>query len=147
MKPRFVLDCSVVMVWCFPDEADPYGLAVLKEMPKATAAVPAIWPLEVMNALLVAERRKRIDPPGIQRFVEILNRMPVEIDPVASKDRWNDLLSLGRRHQISAYDASYLELALRERLLLATLDGSLRRAAAAVGVGVFQPERPENDQG
>lgn len=131
---RFVLDCSVAMAWCFESEADAYTDAVLGSLPGRTAVVPALWPLEVANVLLVAERRRRLRGADVVRFLDLLGELPIVVDgPVGIRDL-AALMALGREHRLSAYDAAYLHLAMRERLPLATHDRALRAAARAVGV-------------
>ncbi len=132
----FVLDCSVAMAWCFADETNPYTEAVLQDLADAGAVVPSIWPLEMANVLLSAERRKRISKAQSRRFVELLQTLPIDVDDVSAARVWNGVLSLAREQQLSAYDAAYLELAMREGLPLATADNALKRAAKRCGVVV-----------
>ncbi len=121
MKP-FVLDCSVAMAWCFEDEAAGYADRVLKKLATREAVVPAIWPLEVANVLLVGERRKRLTKADSSRFLELLQGLPIAIDLQAASRAFGDIMSVARSLTISAYDASYVELAMRVGLHLATLD-------------------------
>ncbi|MBF8258810.1 MAG: PilT protein domain protein [Actinobacteria bacterium] len=132
----FVLDCSVAMAWCFEDETNPYTEAVLQDLADTGAVVPSIWPLETVNVLLVAERRKRISKAQSRRFVELLQALPIAVDDVSAARVWDGVLSLAREQQLSAYDAAYLELAMREGLPIATLDAALRKAAKRCGVAV-----------
>lgn len=132
----FVLDCSVGMTWCFGDETNPYSEAVLQDLADTGAVVPSIWLLEMANVLLVAERRKRISKAQSRRFVELLQALPIAVDDVSAARAWDGLLSLAREQQLSAYDAAYLELAMREGLPIATLDAALRKAAKRCGVAV-----------
>lgn len=132
----FVLDCSVAMGWCFEDEADPYSDAVLGDLADAGAVVPSIWPLEVANVLLTAERRKRISKAQSRRFLELLQGLPISVDDASVSRAWDGALSLARDHDLSAYDAAYLELAMREGLPIATRDDLLRKAARRCGVPV-----------
>jgi predicted nucleic acid-binding protein len=134
---RFVLDCSVVMAWCFESEADPYTDAVLRALSKWTAVVPAVWPLEVVNVLLVAERRRRLGGGDVIRFLDLLGGLPIVVDGPVSIPDLAVLLALGREHRLSAYDAAYLHLAMRECLPLATHDRALRAAARAAGLVAF----------
>ena len=132
----FVLDCSVAMAWCFADETNSYTEAVLQDLADTGAVVPSIWPLEMVNVLLVAERRKRISKAQSRRFVELLQSLPIAVDDVSASRIWDGVLSLAREQQLSAYDAAYLELAMREGLPLATADNALKRAAKRCGVVV-----------
>ena len=133
----FVLDGSVTMVWGFEDEADDYAEAILERMPDLQAHIPCLWPLEVANVLLVGERRGRIRPADTARFLAILGDFPILVDDETVAHAWTDTMHLARAHDLSSYDASYLELAIRRGLPLATLDGKLKKAAEAVGVSLF----------
>jgi predicted nucleic acid-binding protein len=121
------------MVWGFDDEAD----AVLGRMPGLQAHVPTLWTLEVANVLLVGERRRRITPADATRFLTILAAFPIAVDGETIAHAWAETIHLARAHNLSAYDASYLELALRRGLPLSTLDDKLKAAARAVGVPLF----------
>jgi predicted nucleic acid-binding protein len=138
-KDRFVSDCSVALAWCFPDEKAPYPQSVLDSLTSAEAVVPSVWPLEVANALLVGERRKRCDRANVVAWIALLRALPIRVDDQTTAQAWGDTLGLARTHNLSVYDAAYLELALRLVLPLATLDGRLQTAAAAVGVSRYQP--------
>jgi predicted nucleic acid-binding protein len=133
----FVLDGSVTMVWGFEDESDDYAAALLDKMPDLLAHVPSLWSLEVANALIVGERRGRMTPADAARFLAILGTFPIAVDDETAARAWTDTLHLARAHQLSAYDASYLELAIRHGLPLASLDGKLKAAAKAVGVALY----------
>ena len=135
---NFVLDGSVTMVWGFEDEADDYSEAILERMPDLQAHVPSLWPLEVANALLVGERRRRITSAETARFLAILGAFPITVDDKTVAHAWADTMHLARAHNLSSYDAAYLELAIRLGLPLATLDGKLKTAAGAVGVPLFE---------
>ena len=135
---NFVLDGSVTMVWGFEDEADEYAEAILERMPDLQAHVPSLWPLEVANALLVGERRRRITSAETARFLAILGAFPITVDDQTVAHAWTDTMHLARAHNLSSYDAAYLELAIRLGLPLAALDGKLKTAAGAMGVPLFQ---------
>lgn len=135
----FVLDCSVALAWCFHDEADPYADSIAARFPRVQAVVPAIWPLEVANALLMGERRKRSTSVDTAHWLAFLNALPITIADETATHLWNDILNLARGQNLSAYDAAYLELALRQGLPLATLDDKLKAAAAVVGVAEYKP--------
>jgi predicted nucleic acid-binding protein len=136
---RFVLDCSVTMAWCFEDEADAYADAVLEALAEGEALVPCIWTLEVANVLVVGERRKRLTPAQSMRFVELLQSLPVSVEEESGRRPIAEILPLAREMNLSAYDASYLDLAARTGLPLAMRDGGLATAAARYGVPRFQP--------
>jgi predicted nucleic acid-binding protein len=139
MGNRFVVDNSVVMAWWFEDETNPYADGVLDALADSVAVVPSIWPLEVVNMLLVAERRQRLDSVDSYRFLTLLSQLPIDVEPEHPQRLWKDLLTLGRDNNLSSYDAAYLDLALREDCPLATLDRKLTQAAKAVGVKVLNP--------
>jgi len=105
-------------------------------MATCTACVPGMWVLEVANALLVGERRGRLAEADSDAFIARLQAMNIELEPMITLRATNTMLSLGRRHDLSAYDCAYLDMAMRLGLPLATLDGKLRQAAAAVGVAL-----------
>ena len=132
---RFVLDASVALAWCFPEEGSPGTEKLLDVVADGTSAiVPAIWPFEVANALLTAERRKRISMAQISAALRTLTLLPIAIDPVQADSVFGNVLAVARKGQLTGYDAAYLELALREMLPLATLDDQLRRAARDAGI-------------
>jgi len=124
------------MAWCFKDEASPYADAVLDSLSQAVAVVPAIWPLEVINILLVAERRKRLHESDSVRFISLLSQLPIMVDRSWPERMMKDLLTLGRANNLSGYDAAYLELAMRQGLPMATLDQRLLEAARRVDIPV-----------
>ena len=132
----FVLDCSVTMAWLFPDEATEATARLRDSLAEARAFVPSLWPVEVANVLLAATRRGRV---GVDEWPEIcahLEVLPIEIDPVSTARVWGAVIELANRHGLSVYDAMYLELAVRMRLPLATLDRALAAAGQAAGVDV-----------
>lgn len=131
----FVLDASVALAWCFEDEATAESDAVLEQLAEDTAVAPSLWELEVINVLLLAERRGRITESQTARFVALLTQLPILIDS-AGVDMAS-VLAAGRHHGLTAYDAAYLVLAEREGIPLATIDGKLRAAAQAAGVTVL----------
>jgi predicted nucleic acid-binding protein len=137
MNPSFVVDNSIVMSWCFQDEANDYADAVLNSLTDAAAIVPSIWPLEVLNVLLVAERQQRLQQKDSARFLALLSQLPIMVDQSRLEGRMGELLVLGRANQLSSYDASYLDLAMRQGVPIATLDQKLMAAARSVAVPLF----------
>jgi predicted nucleic acid-binding protein len=133
----FVLDCSVTLSWLLPDERAATTDALADELGRTTAVVPAIWPYEVANALLVAQRRARIGDDDLTRVRRALSALPIEVEAVASEHVLSAVSDLGRRLDLTSYDAAYVELAARRRLPLATLDARLSKACAALGVAVL----------
>ena len=142
-KPKvgFVLDNSIVMAWSFEDECDDYADAVLDRLATSSAIVPALWPLEVANALLMGERRKRSTEAETIKWTGILASLPIVIDGETDSHAWNDTLGLARGHSLTAYDAAYMALAIRLGLPLATIDGKLKTAAVAVGLPPYDVEK------
>lgn len=136
---QFVLDCSVVLAWAFEDEADAYAESVGDAMQDARAFVPSLWPVEVANCLLVGERRKRTTEVKVLQFLAEVRTMSIVVDEQTALRAWRETLVLARTYQLSAYDATYLELASRRNLPLATLDDKLKAAASSVGVPLFTP--------
>lgn len=136
---RFVLDNSVVMAWCFEDEKGRYSIEVLKSLAENEAVAPAVWPLEVGNALAVAERRKRLGEADVARFLSILSGLPITCVQEQPERMLREILHLAREQSLSTYDASYLDLAMRSGLPLATADEALLRAAARCGVMRYDP--------
>lgn len=136
---RFVLDASVVLTWCFPDEKAQKAEAVSERIAAGDrAVVTAFWAHEVLNALLMGERRKRLTPELTGTFIQDLKRMAVDVDTAATAaDVFQTVQELCRRHKLTSYDAAYLELAMRETHSLATVDDDLAKAAQAEGVGLL----------
>ena len=98
------------------------------------AMVPSIWPLELANAMVIGERRKKISGQDIVRCLQLIAELPITIDETTSERALGPVLALARNQNISAYDAAYLELALREGAPLATRDDDLKSAARQLGV-------------
>lgn len=136
---RFVLDCSVAIPWIFKDEKNAYAESVLDAIATLEALVPQLWYLETANVLAMGERSGRITLQEGQEGKAFLQSLTVGMDSYAHEAAWDTILTLARRHRLTAYDAAYLELALRAELPLATLDKPLRKAAAACGVEIFKP--------
>jgi predicted nucleic acid-binding protein len=135
---HFVLDCSMTMAWLFEDEAAPHVADVLASLEIQDAVVPCIWPIEVANVLTVCERKGRVSVAEVASFLEMLKSLPVVIDDQAPRRAFGDILALARTHQLTAYDAAYLELALRSGCPLASLDDALNRAATRLGIALFE---------
>jgi predicted nucleic acid-binding protein len=131
---NFVLDASVALAWAFEDERNRAALEVLERLRSDEAVVASLWPLEVTNGLLAAERRGRITAADARRFVQLVRSLPIVVDPVARVRVFEATTALARKHGLTSYDAAYLELAARLGVPLLTLDGDLRAAAEAEGV-------------
>jgi len=130
----FVLDNSVAVAWCFEDEQTPPLIALLPRAAETGAFAPTLWPLEAANALLVAERRGRLGRVRRRRLCGFLKALPITLDDDTATQAWTATAELAERFGLSVYDATYLELARRLDLPLASLDGGLRRAASMLGV-------------
>jgi predicted nucleic acid-binding protein len=129
-----VLDSSVALAWVLPGEGTDATEALLDEIAAAGATAPGLWPLETANVLLYVEKARRITPDERRRSLTMLAALPIHIDPDTAAQAWNRSLTLAEAQGLTLYDASYLELALRRALPLASLDKKLREAAAACGV-------------
>lgn len=130
----FVIDASVAACWLLPDESHAYADAAFNRFPNDTAIAPSLWWFEMRNIFLSSERRGRLNPAIIEQFLSLLNALPIRTDHHPNE---TVLLTLARRHKLTAYDAAYLELAIREGLALATLDATLIHAAKTEGLDVI----------
>lgn len=135
----FVLDSSVTMAWYFRDEARAYAKAVRKSLGTVSAVVPALWPIEIANILILGERRGRSTEADAHKWLGYLQMLPIRVDDETAARAWSDIRLVARSYHLSAYDACYLELAIRLGLPLASLDDKLKESAAAAGVAEFRP--------
>jgi predicted nucleic acid-binding protein len=136
---EFVLDCSVTMAWYFKDEANAYANAVRRGLSQARAVVPALWPLEVANILVLGERRRRSTEAEASHWLRYLRLLPIHVDEETPGRAWSDILPAARLYDLSVYDAAYLELAIRLGLPLASIDDHMKAAAASAGVPEYYP--------
>ena len=132
------IDASVALAWCFPDEASNYADSVLLAVENLTVIVPTIWAVEITNALLVGERRKRIRQPEIRRYVDLLKGLSIVEERQRFSETVSNVLPLAREYDLSAYDAAYLDVAVRHEIPLATLDGAMQKACTAAGIEIFK---------
>lgn len=130
----FVLDASMAASWAFKDESSTLAQGVLGRLTRDYAVVPTLWWFEMLNIVAMNERRGRLSAESSAEFLALLHDLDIEIDQ--SPDQVV-ILSLAREHRLTAYDAAYLALALRERLPLATFDRELAKAAQQTGVAVL----------
>lgn len=130
----FILDASIALSWCFIDESTPQTMALLERLEKETAKVPVIWPLEISNILLSAQRRKRISYADMIQYLEMFNIINIQIDLETVERSFHEITSLAYSEHLTAYDAAYLELAIRTGLPLATKDQQLQKASRQLGV-------------
>jgi predicted nucleic acid-binding protein len=133
-----VLDCSVAVAWCFDDEATPPLDTLLDHVQHEGAIVPSLWTLEITNVLLQAGRGGRIAPAAIQERFGLLDMLPIETDAAGTGPGWRGtVLALATADVLTTYDATYLELAIRRGVPLATTDRTLRQAATRHGLTVL----------
>jgi predicted nucleic acid-binding protein len=133
----FVLDNSVALAWCFEDEQTPAIMELLDRVAETGASAPLLWPLEALNGLFAAERRRRLDANKRAKLAAFLRDLPIALDSETAEQAWEETARLAERFNLTTYDAAYLELAQRRRLPLASLDQDLRDAAAAAGTEVL----------
>jgi predicted nucleic acid-binding protein len=136
-----VLDCSVALAWFLPGERTPRTEDLLDQVVDTGALVPSLWPVEVANVLLAAERKRRISQAQRVRALTALAQLPIEMDAETASRSWGGAFDLAVAQGLTLYDALYLELSLRSGLPLATLDHDLCRAAKASGVPVLGGEK------
>ncbi|HEV2100401.1 MAG TPA: type II toxin-antitoxin system VapC family toxin [Stellaceae bacterium] len=122
----FVLDASIAVAWAFADEDHPVAASALARLRNDEGCVPSLWWFEIRNVLIVNERRGRLLETDTVLFLRYLTSMPISVDRSPEEAA---VLALARRHSLTVYDASYLELAVRHATPLATLDGRLAAAA------------------
>jgi predicted nucleic acid-binding protein len=138
-KADFVLDAAIPLAWFFRHLANQYGDDVLHSLSRVTAIVPPTWPAEVANAALAGERSGRNTASETDRFLNRLAGFPILVEDQPQTRTWPAVVTLARTYSLPAYDAVYLDLALRLGLPLATNDRKLTRTAAASGVPIFTP--------
>lgn len=136
----FVLDASVALLWLVPGTNPAgagYAEATLVALKDSQAVAPSLWALEVANVVAKLEAKAMVTEADSQRYVALLGQLNIVTDSATATHALGDTLNLARRYRLSAYDAAYLELALRSGLPLATLDAGLVKAATTAGVQIF----------
>jgi len=136
---EFVLDNSVAMRWHLESEKvsdQKYAESVLISLAEVTALVPNLWHLEAANVLLGAEKRGGTSIGEIERFIAQLENLPIHVDSQTANQSFSRIMTLAREYKLSSYDASYLELAIREGLPIASLDKNLLKAAKKANVPI-----------
>jgi predicted nucleic acid-binding protein len=133
----FVLDNSVALAWCFEDEQTPAVMALLDRVVETGASTPLLWPLEALNGLFVAERRRRLNRAKRTKLAAFLRDLPITLDVDTASHAWETTARLAERFKLTTYDAAYLELAQRRQLPLASLDQDLRDAAATMRIEIL----------
>jgi predicted nucleic acid-binding protein len=137
-----VVDAPVALAWALPDEISAYADAVLAVVEQEGLRVPELWAREIANGLAVAYRRKRIASADEKVFLAALSRLRIDAEDGSPLTVVRDGTAAAMRYGLTAYDAAYVDLALREKLVLATLDGPMRKAAERSGVTIFRPHEP-----
>ncbi|NOQ78541.1 MAG: PIN domain-containing protein [Gammaproteobacteria bacterium] len=138
----FVLDNSVSMRWLLASEKasdQKYAENVLESMRDVDVLTPNLWHLEAISVLIGAEKRGEVSLGEIERFISQLENLPIHVDPLTAHQAFSRTLVLSREYNISSYDASYLELAMREGLPLSSLDKKLVKAAKKADVDIYKP--------
>jgi len=134
---NFVLDASLALQWFLEDEADrKYSLAVLASLSEKRALVPLLWFYKVGNGLLMAHRRKRITRDQVDGFLTRLKALPIDVAQQPAAEIL-ELPALAQSYGLTNYDASYVALAVRFNLPLATTDSDLRSVANSAGVNLL----------
>jgi predicted nucleic acid-binding protein len=129
-----VVDASAASTLVLSDESKAFAAALLEALAVERMFVPSLWWFETRNAVVVNERRRRLDRPAADTALVLLGALPAEIDDAPDE---TSILALARAHRLTFYDAAYLELAQRQAATLATLDRALAKAAASEGVGLL----------
>ena len=132
-----VLDTSVALTWFLPDEFPPVKAESKQYVVQSGALVPTLWFYEIANGLLMAVRRDRLLYSDGEDALALLDHLPIQQDMERVVAIWPEIFRIATSHGLTAYDATYLELAVRRRLPLATLDKKLVEAARAEGVRIF----------
>jgi predicted nucleic acid-binding protein len=129
-----VIDASLTVAWLFSDERSDAPQRILRRVAAEGALVPSLWRLEVANVLRNAVRRRRCDAGYATRCLERLGRLQIIVDPETDAQAWGRTRELSIEHDLTVYDAAYLELALRRRRPLAARDAALARAGRRAGL-------------
>ncbi len=138
MISKIVVDASIGISWVHPAQATKTTEALLEEVGRGTRlVVPTLWLTEVANALLVLERRKKLKEEERLQALTTLGGLNAVVDESGHCFTFTRVSELAVTHGLTVYDATYLELAQRERIPLATKDGAIRDAAAKIGVVVL----------
>ena len=137
----FVLDASLALTWCFKDEQTDFTQKVLARLEAGEGAIaPALWGLEVGNAMRSGVRRKRIVEEDVSEQLQLLLDLSVQLVDQSGRTMLQEITPLALKHDLSVYDAAYFHLAQQRNLPLATLDGPLRRVVEKAGLPVIAPE-------
>ncbi len=135
---KIIVDCSIALAWSVENQSSPLTIDCERVVSAEGGLVPFIFPMEIGNALLVLERRGKLRVDQVDRALVELDLIELEIDNLLVENAHTALMPLARRHQLTLYDAAYLELSLRTDLPLATRDEALAKAAKKAGAILFQ---------
>ena len=138
---EIVVDASIALAWGFPDEANKYAESVFIQLENKQILVPSLWISEITNAILVARRRISISPLETQRFIDLLEGLTIKEVPVPLTWSINNVLPLAQKYSLSAYDATYLAIAIRHNASIASLDNGLVKAAKKSEVEIISGEK------
>jgi predicted nucleic acid-binding protein len=131
-----IADISVVLAWLFKEEQTTRALDVLRRVEKDGLLVPPLWWTELENGILMGERRGRKTPAETSAFLNLVLALPIRTDDTPRHRVSDDILDIGRRYSLTSYDATYIELAVREYAPLATFDEAMRKCARTIGVKI-----------
>lgn len=133
---KFILDCSVYMSWCLNEDTAQASTKILKAITKNEIIVPSLWAYEVANTLAVAVRKKLINVADAHRLINDIQLLPLEFDN-PTIENMSDIFNIANQHHLSAYDAAYVELALRENMPLASFDKDMIKISKKLGIKSF----------
>lgn len=133
----FVLDSSVALAWVLPDESDPTIDSLCDRLTEDIAVVPPVWPLEIGNVLRIAVKRGRLNLKDMGRVIKELRWLPIEIDTYSTERSFDETLAIAQKYDLTTYDASYVELARRRDVPIATLDQKLRKTSVSIKIDVL----------
>lgn len=134
-----VLDCSAAMSWYFKNVRKEIADAYLREAASQRVNVPALWPLEILHVVTRTERGGVAKPAAALEFIALLDKLSIDVEPALQRSDWQRILELSRRNQLTVYDTTYLDVALRANATLISRDNALVQAAKRAGVDVFEP--------
>lgn len=141
----YVLDCSIAAAWLFPDEATSETDSLLNILQTKKAVVPNLWHLEISNVLRQAEKKGRLSSDQIRMRLKTLNQLPIITDLKTSQRAFQEIYDIASTFALTTYDAAYLELALRLKLPLATLDRALIKAALSIDIQILPAHTPSKN--
>ncbi len=135
---RIVIDASVALSWCFADERTGASQKLLERVILSGALVPNLWHLEICNSLLIGEIKGRITIESIIEQFKNFDDMPIEVDSQTSSAAWGSIARIARTYKLTSYDATYVELAQRYSIELATRDKAMIKAAVSLQIPLFK---------